>query len=454
MENNNIPARRSDPYKPRNIGWLKIKSFTQEKIRKYSAIYTFLGKIWRIGRFIFLKSKWKLDSVLGSWRGIHIGNIDVDKIYWISPQKIVFSSLQYFDLQDFKGHILGGDWDRLEKRFDTIDLYIAIKQVCMEGKIWTDTVYYQRVLNSLKKGQFLVSYQNEKDLSEHCKKTESLYRNIQSEGYKSQKELFLAGQIQDPMVAEEEIAVSIGRFGDLLFSDGAHRLSIAKLLKVPVVPVKITVRHKDWIEFRNELRLYGKQSSITKDGKLYQPATHPDLSGLPAQHKCEDWFQLIKDNTSFKQGLLLDIGANLGYFCHRFEEMGLDCYAIENDPVTASFLKRLARAENRKFKIIAESFLNSSEIRNTRFNIVLALHIFHHFLKTQEGYEKLVDFLRNLQTDELFLETYFSDESQMQDTYKNYSPEEFVKFVLENSKLKTTTLLGVMQDGRSLYKLC
>ncbi len=452
MGNNEIPARRSDPYRPHKVGWIKIKSMIRLKLQEFPAIKTIVVKILRVGRFFFLKSKWKLKAMIGIWRGTHVRNMDVDKIYWISPKKVVFSSMQEFSLHDFKGHILGGDWDCLEKRFDSLDLYIAIKQVCVEGKSWADTVFYLRVLDDLKQGRLMLDYKNEKDLVEKCKRIESLYNNIKHNGYIGQKELFLTGQIQDPMVAEEEITVSIGRSGDLLFSDGAHRLTISKLLGLSSIPIKIAVRHKEWIKFRNELIHFAQNDRTNKGRKFNQPITHPDFSDWPSFHECKHQLQLIQDNTSVRKGRLLDIGANLGYFCHQFEETGLICYAVENDPRIFYFLKRLARAENRRFKIITESVLDSAEVRNTRFNIVLALNIFHHYLKTHEDFDKLVDLLRNLQTDELFFEPHLPDEPQMQGAYKNYAPDEFVKFITSNSKLKTAVLLNVMEDGRPLYK--
>ena len=198
---------------------------------------------------------------------------------------------------------------------------------------------------------------------------------------------------------------------------------------------------------------YARDSGVTKSKRLYQPITHPDLADIPAAHECEDRLNSIEDNLSAQQGHVLDIGACLGYFCHRFEEKGFDCYAVENHPPTVYFLRRLARAENRRFKIITESILDSSEIKNTHFEIVLALNIFHHFLKTKEDYDKLVDLLKNLQMDELFFEPHLPDELQMEGAYKNYSPDEFVKFILENSNLRIADLLGKMKDGRSLYRL-
>jgi hypothetical protein len=391
--------------------------------------------------------------MIGSRRGAHNRNIDLEKIYRVSPQKIVFCSLQEFSIHYFNGHILGGDWDRLEKRFDSLDIYAAVKQVCLEGKSWADTVFYQRVLDDLRNGQILWGCQDEQDLVKRCHFIDSLFQSIHTDGYKSQRELFLAGQITDPVVAEEEVTVSIGRNGDFLFSDGAHRLAIAKLLEVPAIPVKVAVRHKDWIKFRDELSFYTRDTTVTKDGKLYQPITHPDLMDLPANHECDDRFQLIKEHISVRRGCLLDIGANLGYFCHRFEEIGFECNALENHAPTVIFLRKLARAENRRFKILTESVLDSQEIRNTHFNIVLALNIFHHFLKTQDDYDKLVDLLKNLQMDELFFESHMPDEPQMKGAYRNYSPDEFVKFIIGNSCVRKADLLGTMKDGRSLFRL-
>jgi len=159
------------------------------------------------------------------------------------------------------------------------------------------------------------------------------------------------------------------------------------------------------------------------------------------------------ENVSIKEGSLLDIGANLGYFCHVFEENGYDCYAVENDPFTVRLMQKLARAENRKFKIISGSVFDSPEIRNTHFNVVLALNIFHHFIKTREGFENLVDLLKNLEMDELFFEAHSPDEQQMVNAYRNYTPEEFVEFILENSSLKKSYLISKGENGRSLYRL-
>jgi hypothetical protein len=330
---------------------------------------------------------------------------------------------------------------------------VAIGQVCGQGKQWAETVFYQHALDDLNHDRRLYGLRDESDLHTECNEIESLYRRIQHDGYKSTKELFLAGEIHDRVLAEEEVTVSVGRFGDLLFSDGAHRLAIAKLLGLPVIPVKIAVRHRGWMALRHELACYGRDDPRTAGARLCQPPTHPDLVDLPAEHKCEVQFALIKENRSLGRGRLLDCGAKLGYFCHRFEEQGLECYAVEDHPATVYFLKRLARAENRRFKIISDPLLASQEIWHKRFDIVLAFNTFHRYLRTKESFDKFAEFLKNLPIGELYFEPNDRDDPLLHGAYKRFCRDEFVAFLLSTTGLKTATLLGVMNDGKPLFKL-
>jgi hypothetical protein len=448
-----IPAKRSEPYKRKKNGWMRFKYAIRSQVVKYRTGEALIIKVWRPVKFLLWKIKWALEALLHTRPVELVAPIDVNKIYRISPQKIVFTALKEFNLRDFNGQILGGDWDQLEKRFDSLDLYIAIRQVCQEGKKWADSVFYQRILADLQAGLTHYRCHSERDLIEKCARIEALYHDIRQNGYWSQKELLREGKVPDRMAAQEEVAVSIGRYGDLLFSDGAHRLAIAKLLDITEIPVKITVRHADWIKFRKELLLYGRDDAVTRGHKLYQPVTHPDFVDIPAVHECEHRFHLISENISVSSGRLLDIGANLGYFCHRFEDIGFDCYAVENHPPTVHFLKRLARAENRSFKIISESIFDTLEVQNTYFDIVLALNIFHHFVKTRADHAKLKHLLSTLHMGELFFESPSLHESQMDHAYQNYSPEEFVDFIMVHTRRKNADFIGVTSDGRPIYKI-
>jgi 2-polyprenyl-3-methyl-5-hydroxy-6-metoxy-1,4-benzoquinol methylase len=375
--------------------------------------------------------------------------LDRAKTLWLSPEKILYCSLSAFDSLNFRGAIIGGEWDRLEKRFEDLDIYVALRQALREGKDWTDTAFYQRTLEAINRGEFPWGCADENDLQERCRKFEKLFQTIKNEGYKSQRELLTSERLADPLRSEDEITISIGRHGDMLFSNGAPRLAIARLLDLKQIPVKVAVRHPGWMLLRERLFQYAK----TRGGILYQPATHPDLADVPASHECEDRFLMIKENMVARKGRLLDIGANLGYFCHRFENEGFECYALEDSPTELFFLQRLRRGENRRFKIVGKSIFDWSQVGQIHFDVALALNIFHHAIKTKDSYHKLISLLQKLRMGELFFETATEDDPQMTDAYRNYSPSEFVEFIMQNSVLHKAEVIGKAAGGREIYRL-
>ncbi len=443
-----LPSRRSESYKPQNYQWLRVVLFFRTQLARFPLLETPIIRMKRIFAALFLRVKWKLIIHIGPLRGAYGGASNQDGVYRVSPKRIAYCALQEFDIYDYKGYVIDGDWDRLEKTFEDLDVYMAFKQVCIEGRKWSETVFYQHNLDIINQGHVPWGCQNKDDFDQRCKDLESLFHKIKHDGYKSQREL-LPSQPGIQTVSADEVTVSIGRHGDLLFSDGAHRLAIAKLLDIPTIPVVIAVRHPAWVLFRKEILQYAKENG----GQTYQQILHPDLKDIPALHACVNRFTIVSSHLARKQGRLLDIGANWGYFCHRFEDQGFECYAVEDFPIHLYFLEKLKRAENKTFKTIAESALTCLEIRSVHFDVVLALNIFHHFLKTKVDYERFVNLLQNLQMEELFFEPHCPEEEQMQTAYRNYPPDEFVEFVRTNSCLKKVEYIGMASDERPLYRL-
>jgi hypothetical protein len=396
-------------------------------------------------RWIWFRWKWRLATFFDSdTRGV-----DIHKTFWVSPEKIVYVPSREFDIRKDKGRVVSGDWDRIERRFEDFDVYVAFKQVFQESRDWAETELYQSTLARLKRGDILWNCGDENDLRARCRGLEILYDAIRTSGYKSQLELLNSNSASDPLKVNDEVTVSIGRHGDLLFTDGAHRLSAAKLLGIKQIPIKIAVRHSEWMVLRKQLLQYARMLG----GTLYQPATHPDLRDIPALHECEDRFLMIRRNMSTKRGRLLDIGANLGYFCHRFEDEGFECYAVENSVKLLYFLQRLRRSENKNFTIVSKSILEWPQVREINFDVVLALNVFHHFLKTKESYDRLTALLQNLKMKELFFEPHLQEEPQMKNAYRNYSPSQFVGFMTQFSRLKRAEVIGKAGDGRKIYRL-
>ena len=384
--------------------------------------------------------------------------LSFDKTYWVSPQEINYSLMSpggKFNIWQNYGKILGGDWDKSSVKFEDLDIYQAFKQRFKEGKKWEETKFYQRVLEQISNGVKKWECENKKGFDMRLGKLDLLYRQIKDNGYKLQTELYpskgLINKIGESGGALDEIAVVIDRNGQFLLVEGRHRLSIAKLLNLSSIPIKIIARHKKWMEFRKELIFFSKNY---QKGKLYQPLTHPDLQDILFQRDGEERFKLIKEYLDIKRGTLLDIAANLGYFCHKFEEIGFDCYALEENRMCIYFLEKLKKIENRKFKIISENLFEYKKNQAIVFDVVLALSIFHHFLDRKDTYLNLINFLKRLKTKELFFEPYLPIEFQGRKTYQSYTPEQFVNFIIKNSCcLNKAELIGKSEKGRPIYKI-
>ena len=220
------------------------------------------------------------------------------------------------------------------------------------------------------------------------------------------------------------------------------------MLKTNKIPVKIIVRHKQWVAFKKEISEYSQNYNT----RTYEKLTHPDLANIPSVHNGSR-YDIIKKNVTAEKGKVIDIGCHWGYFCHKFEEKGFECYCIEKSRLNLYFLKKLKKAENRNFKIIPRSIFDLPYDMLRSFDVILALSIFHHFIKKEKTYRKLIQFLKHLKGKEMFFEHHKPKEFQMKKTYRNFVDDEFAEFIVENSTFSNFKIIGYSEVGRPLYKI-
>jgi 2-polyprenyl-3-methyl-5-hydroxy-6-metoxy-1,4-benzoquinol methylase len=373
---------------------------------------------------------------------------DSKKVYWISPERIVYA-MNYLKVanekkkgfvqknftEKMRGKSINGDWDKTNYRFTDLPVYKSIKQTIDGDEELRNSTLFRHIQNQAQSPPAFWSATNANNLQKLC------------DHFKPKLAFNSTTRYSDA------IDVNIGRNGQYLFQNNACALSIAKILNVKLVPVRVFVRHKQWEELRESVLNFMYQDVYLR-GFLFQPIVHPDFVDFSTmQNKCQETMDSIKPHLTKKNGTLLDVGANLGFFCHKFEDLGYRCFAVENERNTFRILERIRDAENKTFTVINKSIFEADFLENKHFDVVLALNIFHHFLKEKTLFYQLKKFLQNLKTDMMFFSAADCRDEQMRNAYRNYSESEFVDFILQLTSLNASKVISTGRLNRPVYKL-
>ncbi|KKL52814.1 hypothetical protein LCGC14_2281690, partial [marine sediment metagenome] len=73
--------------------------------------------------------------------------------------------------------------------------------------------------------------------------------------------------------------------------------------------------------------------------------------------------------------------------------------------------------------------------------------------KKKDTYLKLINLLKRLSIKELFLGISNLKKSQSKNFYKNYSHEQILNFIIDNSSLSNSEYLGKTKVGKHIYKI-
>lgn len=173
-------------------------------------------------------------------------------LHWVSPDALTREIPgREFRRKYTPGVVVGGDWD-----LNTVDFsrkhFEAFQQRFVEGHPWKETFLYQDAL-SRKPGDYYHGCRTESEIEDRLRRYEAIYDAMARDGYLSQRELLArsraAGSYHLRATPPElnEVIVHIGRDGGYIFDDGRHRVSIAKILRIRMIPVLVIVRHREWV---------------------------------------------------------------------------------------------------------------------------------------------------------------------------------------------------------------
>lgn len=219
--------------------FMKCVIIFKKNIKKYSYLYCVLQR-----------AKNTLQYMQWRFRVFHRkkkNSFNFDTIYWVNPQEIKLCTLKEFNPFLYDGVLLGGDWDVSQKVFNNLDVFIAFTQHFKSGVTWEKTDFFRNIINDIKNNnEYYWNCQNETEFLERCKSMDKLYKQIKENGYCEQTKL---SERRFNINRIDEISVNVSRNGTLLFNNGAHRLSIAKILNLEAIPVRVTVTHKNCTNF-------------------------------------------------------------------------------------------------------------------------------------------------------------------------------------------------------------
>lgn len=162
--------------------------------------------------------------------------------------------------------VRAGKWDRQLKKISELEKHKAVKQRFQNGKTWEETGIYDHILGEIEKKGKYDGCKNKNDIVERYQEIDELYESISQEGFKEDSGL-------------DQVCVNIGRDGEIIFNgNGHHRLSIAKILGIDQIPVRVLIRHAKWQKLREHIVSASDYDGLNDRAKNH--LTHPDLQDI------------------------------------------------------------------------------------------------------------------------------------------------------------------------------
>lgn len=195
------------------------------------------------------------------------------KIIWVRPEDIAFKIIGDHDLH--ANDILAGDWDLNRTLVAETKKYESIYRHFRDGCPWDDTVLFKSYTKRLRRGEPVRGVDNLPRLkSLYEKRVDAAFQDIREHGFRIARDL-LGRPTNLPHV-------HIGRGGEILYgTKGNHRLAMAKLLSLRVIPCHVRARHADWQKVREAVL---DAVTLTEDGAPSNAhaelVRHPDLADL------------------------------------------------------------------------------------------------------------------------------------------------------------------------------
>ena len=181
---------------------------------------------------------------------------------------------KYFKRSDSIPEICSGDWDERVVPLASTSFYIALRERVVYGQSWDKIEWINECRRTIQNGKPKFGCNNVEDFRERLTALDKLSEKMAREGLHPQWRVAAQCSRVDfwdsrqPLRPPEnnEIVINFGRVGQHILHEGRHRVALAHLLDLPIIPCRVKVRHTDWQELRED---------IAKGARV--SVQHPDL---------------------------------------------------------------------------------------------------------------------------------------------------------------------------------
>lgn len=206
----------------------------------------------------------RYDALADPWATIRVDPGDVDRFAVV-------------ELTWGLGRVRGGDWDRPDNCRSVTDnrMYEGLVQRFEEGYDWEGTVYYEWVADRIEEDGHFRGYERLDAVDERFEEIDDLYDRMR-EGYRPNRGTVYDDPGDVEYVHQLEPLVLVGRSGEIVWTEGFHRLILARILGIDRIPVYVLRRHERWQRLRDRIAESG--SELPPDLRAY--ADHPDVADV------------------------------------------------------------------------------------------------------------------------------------------------------------------------------
>jgi len=199
------------------------------------------------------------------------------KIYWIKSSQINHISQ---NIECEIPSIQSGDWDLNKEPINDNVVYESFISHFEKDIKWENTEYYKKIESKVKQDSHTwKGCNNINEVKNRLVAYDELYKVVKTEGFKSQFELREKNLLNDELMKLryhppelEDIAMNLSRSGEYMLSNGLHRVSVAKIIGIDKIPIRVRHRHKFWQQTRDKV--------YTGQKVPYSIRNHPDLEQL------------------------------------------------------------------------------------------------------------------------------------------------------------------------------